>query len=734
MPFPYDRYPWLNFQELNLAYFIRHFQEIFEQWTQLLADQEAWKAATEQDLEDWKTDTLGALEVWKTETETSIEGWESTTLAALTAWQTAAEAAFEAIRVQAAASATAAAGSATTAQAAQTAAEAAKTAAETAAASVTASAAQITANAQNINDLQLAVNLDIYDFQALNWGYYGNDLFSSGYIKPDGSSGSNVKNAKSVYFDCATIAAIKIPLPYQAKLVWYSTAAQAGYIQHDDHNRLCGEDHVLWITPPQTAHYFRIQLAKQDLSDISAEDRTALTQAIIFYAPYQKNSRVLINDEIAKLIFNRRLKSSYNRINFTIVSGSGIDNAGNIYETSRFARTPSIGSAANTIYGLELSADYVIALRFYNGSTLSSVAFIGGSSPRFDFDGNRYYFKTPAGASYMAFTFHRTDYADITDADVNAISASLKLFRTDFSVEQPVYTNSEQTTTFLTYMGKYAEKLGLSDSDFTSASGFTGTSISAPQDLLKLGIAVCGNPKAMDYWSLHDQSFYIAGSNQRVINVVANGYTGWENEQTYKRLGGKGGSLASMSGYARKAYIGIHNVAGTPVLVSLMGKGTWVYNNILDCVREVCRMISESLSGQTPTEGSTLSHLASNGGYCGIPLPIQAPAYENSYAPEELLTLPNAVYHNPTSSNMTASTAKTLTMLCALDVMDDPLEIVTVGTSDLVGGSGSTMYAGDKLCITDAIKIMMMESNNALAETVGRYVGLKLLRLNNTLG
>ena len=143
MPFPYDRYPWLNFQELNLAYFIQHFEEIFEQWTQLLADQEAWKAATEQDLEDWKTDTFGALDIWKAETETSIEGWESTTLAALTAWQSTAEATFEAIRVQASASATAAAGSATAAQTAQTAAEAARAAAEIAAAALTNSVSRI---------------------------------------------------------------------------------------------------------------------------------------------------------------------------------------------------------------------------------------------------------------------------------------------------------------------------------------------------------------------------------------------------------------------------------------------------------------------------------------------------------------------------------------------------------------------------------------------------------------
>lgn len=143
MSFPYDRYPWLNFQELNLAYFIAHFQEIFEQWTQLLTDNEAWKTATEQDLEDWKVDTLGALDIWKAETESSFESWESAALAALTAWQTAAETAFEAIRVLAADSATSAAASATAAAAD--------------AASIAASASQIAQNAADIQNKAPAI-------------------------------------------------------------------------------------------------------------------------------------------------------------------------------------------------------------------------------------------------------------------------------------------------------------------------------------------------------------------------------------------------------------------------------------------------------------------------------------------------------------------------------------------------------------------------------------------------
>ena len=154
MPFPYDRYPWLNFQELNLAYFIEHFREIFQQWDQLLQDQEAWKEATEADLAAWKTETLDALAAWKSQTETAIAGWEADTLAALNAWQTAAETAFEVIRVQAAASATEAGNYATAAQAARTAAETAQAAAEAAAAGISASAAQIAENASDIADIQ----------------------------------------------------------------------------------------------------------------------------------------------------------------------------------------------------------------------------------------------------------------------------------------------------------------------------------------------------------------------------------------------------------------------------------------------------------------------------------------------------------------------------------------------------------------------------------------------------
>ena len=175
-----DNYPYTNFHELNLGYFIIHFREIFSQWADLYDQMLDWKNATTDELAAWKTGVeadldqreaalRAELETWKTQTGQDIAGWENATLAALTAWQTATQAVFEAIRVEAAGSATAAAASATDAATAKTAAETAQAAAEAAAASVTASAAQIATNTADISDLKTQLNR-IYEYIPLEQG------------------------------------------------------------------------------------------------------------------------------------------------------------------------------------------------------------------------------------------------------------------------------------------------------------------------------------------------------------------------------------------------------------------------------------------------------------------------------------------------------------------------------------------------------------------------------------
>ena len=176
----FDKFPYTNFHELNLDYFINKFNEIFTEWEQLNSTMLEWKAATDASNALWKTSVENGLAAWKTATEADLNAretalraelsawkataeadigtWETDTLAALNAWKATAEATFEAIRVQAAASATAAQTAQTAAETAQTAAETAQTAAETAAASISASAAQIATNTGDISDLKTQLN------------------------------------------------------------------------------------------------------------------------------------------------------------------------------------------------------------------------------------------------------------------------------------------------------------------------------------------------------------------------------------------------------------------------------------------------------------------------------------------------------------------------------------------------------------------------------------------------
>lgn len=174
----WDQYPYTNFHELNLDYFIVHFREIFAEWEQLRTtlidwkddtteELEAWKSTVEEDLTERENALRAELEVWKSGTEEDISDWETATLAALDAWKTAAEASFAIIRNQAAASALAAAGSAAEAsdyadyaEDAQTAAETAQAAAEDAAASIASSAAQIASNTAEIASVRAVLDSD----------------------------------------------------------------------------------------------------------------------------------------------------------------------------------------------------------------------------------------------------------------------------------------------------------------------------------------------------------------------------------------------------------------------------------------------------------------------------------------------------------------------------------------------------------------------------------------------
>lgn len=154
----FNKYPYTNFHELNLEYFIKHFEEIFTQWESLYNELQAWKTGTTEELEAWKTEVengiadeqarvLAELEAWKTETGEDIDDWEASVLTALNSWKED----FETLFATTFANLTQIK---TDAETARDAAQAAQAAAEDAAVSVSASAAQIAENASDIVELK----------------------------------------------------------------------------------------------------------------------------------------------------------------------------------------------------------------------------------------------------------------------------------------------------------------------------------------------------------------------------------------------------------------------------------------------------------------------------------------------------------------------------------------------------------------------------------------------------
>lgn len=291
-------------------------------------------------------------------------------------------------------------------------------------------------------------------------------------------------------------------------------------------------------------------------------------------------------------------------------------------------------------------------------------------------------------------------------------------------------TDAQCRTAFLEYMNEKATDLGMSGTHYASASGLTQSSYSTPQDGMKLIVAVASYREAMRIWATPSRSFTVVGEHARTVSISNNVITGigaMMETAGHKFLGGKGGSLIYNDHH--KAQLYLVDVSGKSVALSLMALGETGYNSIYQAAVELADMVAASLAGNTPTEGENLAQIVEDdGGYAACVLPLPPGAYVNLETPAELLTRANAIYNAPTVSRYPASTSKTMTMLCALDYMTDPFEIITVKSTDIEAGSGSTFYDGDKLRLYDALCIMMMESSNTMAQCIGRVTGNKILR------
>ena len=285
---------------------------------------------------------------------------------------------------------------------------------------------------------------------------------------------------------------------------------------------------------------------------------------------------------------------------------------------------------------------------------------------------------------------------------------------------------------FLAYVSDRVAAWGMSDTRLVNPSGLTVQSTSSPRDALKMGVEAMSHPILRDIWHTETQEFRIGGPRARTITVKNNDLSALP-EGAYSFLGGKGGSLFGefVRNIKRRALIAAYEVREQPVLVAIMGDGDNLYQDIFTVAQELCAMLEAKMDGRTPGEGAkTKAMIADGGGYAATILPEHPGQTLRELTPAQLLAREDTVSHNADVVRMPASTSKVWTAYCALEIASDLEQIVEVRASDIpadTSSSGSKYYKSDQLRLIDALRIMMSESSNTMANLVARVCGKMLL-------
>lgn len=104
----------------------------------------------------------------------------------------------------------------------------------------------------------------------------------------------------------------------------------------------------------------------------------------------------------------------------------------------------------------------------------------------------------------------------------------------------------------------------------------------------------------------------------------------------------------------------------------------------------------------------------------------QIPAIAEKYKYE------NPVYtYNADTVVDIASNIKVLTAITALDYAEDLEAFITIKASDIQPGSGPVFSGGERLTLREALYALMLPSSNTCAYAIARYIGNKLLNLED---
>ena len=258
---------------------------------------------------------------------------------------------------------------------------------------------------------------------------------------------------------------------------------------------------------------------------------------------------------------------------------------------------------------------------------------------------------------------------------------------------------------FTDYMQQKAKQFNMNNSFFANASGATTHSYSTSSDLLRLLSFACTKTEITNIWNLSNSTLEVNGKNCREVHISSQLTQNNRNKLLPYQIDGlKSGSWNN----SHKALIMNCSSSFEDFMLSLMVNDTFCFNNIYSISKELCDYI------KFQKIGSYLDQFLNSGGSFSV-------KYNGKY-----------ISHNDSTKHLPASTTKLLTVLCALDYFS-LTDKITIHEIDITSGSGSKFYNGDILSVEEALKGILLESSNTLADALGRGTGEKIISFTKTL-
>ena len=276
-------------------------------------------------------------------------------------------------------------------------------------------------------------------------------------------------------------------------------------------------------------------------------------------------------------------------------------------------------------------------------------------------------------------------------------------------------TFSKERAAFVNAMNKKANEVGATNATFLDASGlkWSGSAASA-NDILQILVHAAGIPQIAEKWNKNFYVMTVSGRSPRE-EVLSTSVSNIEyDESKYPILGGKTGTITA-EGNVNYNLAWITSIEDTEIACVIMGDTTDV-NRWRDAER-IAEYLDVIISGKTAT------------------LQIDAPRFAACKLPAHPLMYDNHKFDllaskSPDETGIPASLTKLMALITAFDYISDENDQVKIDPSDIIGGSGDNLAAGDIVSIRDLVYDMLLPSSNDAAMALARHIGGKIMKMH----